>query len=320
MSDESKRVAVGTSNGVMVFRWKGEGDPWHLEMHGLTGHPVASLCQGVEGLYAGTVDSMVHYTQDGERWRPLFEGFQSPAIHSLVVDRNQPHKIFAGTSPANVYHSQDGGMKWGRLTGFNQAPTSDQWSHPEPPYTPLVSSLFLHPADSNVIFASVASGGLVASLDGGHNWVDRRNGLPRQIRQVVCPTANPGRLYVATNLGFYRSDDLGQSWTLHNSGLPWVDSQCLAVDPGNADHILLGSNRPQGGGTIFRSRNGGLNWEVAAATLPASANSNISVLASSDGIFYAGTDGGHIYFSADTTNWNPVRPPLAEIHCVLPFG
>ena len=321
MSDSKPIVCVGTSNGVVVLRHAQEGEPWELISHGLYGHKVASLGQHADGsIFVGLVDGMVQCSKDWETWQPRFEGLTSTSVYSLAHSPADPNTVFAGTAPAGVFVSSDSGLHWSKLANFNKVKSSDNWTYPEAPYMPRVNSLFFHPSNADVLFASVEVGGVVASLDRGQTWVDRGAGLPRQVKKLVCPRGAAGRLYASTILGFYRSDDLGESWQNHVNGLPWLDAHALCVDPDNSDHVLLGVNKPNHqGGTVFSSKNGGLNWELASASLPAAAQAPIASMAAGDKLFYAGTAAGHLYYSANATQWALVRPPFQELHCILPL-
>jgi hypothetical protein len=69
---------------------------------------------------------------------------------------------------------------------------------------------------------SFGSGGRVfRSDDGGTSWADRTAGLPvLPINAVAVDDNNPGRVWVAADLGVHQSRDGGVTWSLFSNGLP----------------------------------------------------------------------------------------------------
>lgn len=321
MGNELTYVGVGTANGALVFRENREAQHWDMVVHGLYGHKVACVVGHPDGtIYAGAVNGTVYSTRDWEHWTPLFEGLKYTNVRALALDPDEPNTIYAGTCPAAVFKSTDRGRTWKHLESHRQVEGSDGWSHPEPPYSPYIGRLFRLPNRPGTIFSSIAMGGVVASFDGGQTWESRQNGLPRQITDLSYHPGAPDRLYATTILGFYRSDDLGKSWTNLVSGLPWLTAVCLAVDPLDPDRVIISVTRPDTRiGTLFRSDNGGLHWDVIPANLPLLGQSAITSLTASGGYFFAGSAGGHLYGSRDGSAWAPLRPQLPAIYSVTPI-
>lgn len=320
MANERTHVGVGTANGALVFRENTEGSHWDLVAHGLYGRKVACMAARPDGtIYAGASDGTVYSTTDWENWTPLYDGLKYTSVYSLALDPDDLDTLYAGTAPAAVFKSTDRGRTWTHLESHRQVAGSDNWTFGQAPYTPRVSSLYCHPTRRGCLLSSIQDGGVVASFDGGATWEARQGGLPRQVTGLGLHTAAPDRLYATTIIGFFRSDDLGKTWTNQVSGLPWINTSCLVVDPASPDRLLAGVTKPDTGtGTIFRSENGGQSWSLASASLPLIGNSHIASLCAGPGRFYAGSTGGHLYSTRDGTTWVPLRPPLPAIYCVTP--
>lgn len=143
------------------------------------------------------------------------------------------------------------------------------------------------------------------------------------IQSIACDPRNADTLYVGCDVGgFYRSDDAGRTWTIHNEGLNDYFIQCLAVHPQNSNIILLGAE-----GGIFKSTDGGNSWQWKRDGFPKSSlwgfSAPIGALCFDPihpNVLYAGIgrprwakDGaGAIYRSDDTGGtWRLVTPPGA---------
>ena len=121
---------------------------------------------------------------------------------------------------------------------------------------------------------SGTGGGLFKSTDGGSTWKQLTNGLPKNLVQinVAVAASDPKRIYatVATNepgdyasakgLGFYRSDDAGESWVkITDDPRPAMrigggDLPIPRADPKNPDVVYSASIVTE------RSTDGGKTW------------------------------------------------------------
>ena len=112
-------------------------------------------------------------------------------------------------------------------------------------------------------------GGLFKSTDGGETWKQLTNGLPpttNEVNLVIAPS-NPRRLYAAVasngppaDVGIYRSDDAGESWTrITDDRRPALrigggDLPVPIVNPKDPDMVIMASI------VAMKSTNGGKTW------------------------------------------------------------
>lgn len=197
----------------------------------------------------------------------------SGRIRALVVHPTDSNTVYIGAAQGGVWKTTNGGESWTPLTD-NQASLS-------------MGALALDPQNPNVVYAGTgepSSGldnyygaGILKSTDGGASWtrigVDAFNGVAL-VRIIVHPT-NSNIVYAASSLsgqqgpaspprGVYRSSDGGLTW----KGLLTCD-RCfgatdMEMDPGNPN-ILYGGFQGHG---IFKSTDGGENWNQLTGNLP----------------------------------------------------
>ena len=112
------RMLVGTINGVVTLDRRLRGKPWVESARGLKGlHIGALLCEPGSGkLFAGChADGGLWVSDDGEgvEWRRLAVGLSHEHIYALAMRENSGVvSLFAGTSPAALYRSDDLGESW----------------------------------------------------------------------------------------------------------------------------------------------------------------------------------------------------------------
>ncbi len=309
-------LGVGTDNGALVLRPGSPHSPWELIVHGLYNHCITCITQHPDGsIYAGAAQGTVYKTQDWENWEPLFEGLDYTSIYSLLIDTRQPNRIYAGTSPAALFRSDNKGRVWVKNPTFHKVPGADKWSYDKPPYLPRLGRILQHPIQRETLVAAIQSGGILWSDDEGVTWEERYATLPRQVYDICLHPKAPDRVYAATMIGYFRSDDRGHTWSNLIAGLPYLFCRCLAVDSENPDLVVMGVDRNQNsGGSIFRSEDGGRTWSACSTGLDDLDQGTVTCMASGQGYLFAGTSTGQLFASSDGGKfWPRIRPPLPPI-------
>ncbi len=159
-----------------------------------------------------------------------------------------PNIMFCGTESGGVYKSTDGAATWTYATK-NLSVES-------------VSAIVLNPTNpDNVLFSS--SGVIWRSDDGGITWNPTGNAafqaLNIQVWQFAWHPQNNNTLFAGTNLGLYRSNDAGLSWTQIYSG------ECMSVcfKPNDAQTMYaLRYNPTTRIADFYKSVDGGTTFSV----------------------------------------------------------
>ncbi|MCB0558840.1 MAG: glycosyl hydrolase [Lewinellaceae bacterium] len=220
----------------------------------------------------------------GMQWRNIgpFRGGRSVAVAGLP---DNPLVYYMGTTGGGVWKTEDAGLNW-----FN---ISDGYFN-----TGSVGAIAIAPSDPNVVYVGMGEhpvrgvmtshgDGVYRSLNGGKDW--QYLGLPnsRHIAAIQVHPNDPDVVYVAVqgalygpslDRGVYYSNDGGQNW----QQLLFVNETSgacdLSMDSNNPRILYAGmwdhqrtpwqirSGGPGSG--LYRSADGGLNWEKLINGLP----------------------------------------------------
>jgi photosystem II stability/assembly factor-like uncharacterized protein len=294
------RAACGVASQPNVFYVAPvNGGVWKSEDYGRTWNPIFDheSTQSVGAIAVAPSDPNIVYVASGEGLhRPdlsvgngiykstdagktwthlgLRDGQQIPA---LAVDPRDPNKVFAAvlghpygpSEERGLYLSTDGGQNWKKVISKDENTGA--------------SDIEIDPSNPDVVYASMwearegpwedanefngTNGGLFKSTDGGNNWQQLTNGLPKDLSQLYTAIApsDPKRLYATVaeasgKLSVYRSDDAGDTWTQittdpRPSGrIGGGDLAIPRVDPKNPDLVYVAST------VTMRSEDGGKTW------------------------------------------------------------
>ena len=155
-----------------------------------------------------------------------------------------------------------------------------------------VRAVLLHPTISNIMWVGAAGGGVWKTTNGGQSWYPLQNFLPSlAVSAMVMDPNNPDILYAATGEGLarganpsggiFKSFNGGGTWSqLGNSYDPVNAYQIndLAIHPTNGQILFAAvakKGRNSGEGRVWRSLNGGQDWETVLVTSSTAMNLGI---------------------------------------------
>jgi len=199
-------------------------------------------------VFAAASNADANPTQQTLNW--LVTGPMGGDVRSLVIDPQDPERLYFGTIDGQMYTSADGGQRWARLAGFN--------------YPGLyIDNLIVDPRSSQTIYAAAhrhkEPGGFFKTIDGGATWREAAELKNEAIHSLTQASSNPDVLVVGTNRGVFRSMNAGDTWAqLQTAATPGlVNVESLAVDPRNADVIYAGTWY-----LPYKTIDGGNSWNI----------------------------------------------------------
>jgi photosystem II stability/assembly factor-like uncharacterized protein len=233
---------------------------------------------------------------------------------------SQPNVFYIGQVNGGVWKSDDYGRTWNPI--FDDQPTQS------------IGAIAVAASDPNVVYVASGEGlqrpdlsvgdGIYKSSDAGKTWTHLGLRDGQQIPALAIDPRDPNRLFAAVlghpyganeERGIFRSTDGGQSWQKvlykdENTGASDVE-----IDPSNPDVVYAclwrarqgpwedGNSYGGAGGGIFKSTDGGANWNKLAGGLPDGVvQAYVSIAPSDARIVYsslATTHGSAIFRSAD---------------------
>ncbi len=219
---------------------------------------------------------------EGE-WVDQGPGNIGARINSMAINPNDENEIYLGYARGGLYKTVDGGQNWTDV--FRE-------------FSYLgISSVVFDPSDSNTVYIGTGDknishypgigNGVYKTTDGGQTWTHLGLSDASIISRVAIHQQDPNIIYASSmgipfeknnDKGVYKSLDGGSNWEqvlFVNDSTGIID---MKVAPGNSDIIYAtGWNRIRNNNIskvsgpdakIWRSMDGGSNWEILENGLP----------------------------------------------------
>ena len=236
-----------------LFKSTDGGTTWH-ELAGLRGH--------------GT----------GPQWMP---GAGGMGLHTIILDPNNPDRIFIAISAAGAFRTDDGGKTW---LPINRGLRSEYIPDPNAEVGHCVHRIAMNPSRPDTLYMQ-KHWDVLRTDDTGGQWTEISGDLP---------------------------SDFGFPIEVHAH-----EPETVYVVPITSDSLHY---PPEGKLRVYRSRVGGNAWEPLTRGLPQE-HCYVNILRdamSSDSLdpcgVYFGTTGGQVYCSADSgDNWNAIVHDLPAV-------
>ena len=324
-ADPDRLYASQTSSwfGQVIQRSDDGGRSWHQPGSGPDAGQADGMPEGESNLFA--------YDTSEETGRPLtthqwYDGTQHPwefaRVWHLEPDADDPDVCYAGVEDAALFKTEDGGATWRELAALRGHESGPDWS-------PGAGGMCLHtivvdPRNKQRIFCAVSAAGAFRSDDGGASWRPINQGLVSDyipsptaevghcVHRIAIHPRNPDTLYMQKHWDVMRSDDGGDSWREISGNLPSDFGFPIAIHAHDPDTVyvvpILSDSLhypPDGKLRVYRSRNGGEEWEALTRGLPQE-HCYVNVLRDAMAVdsatpcgIYFGTTGGQVYASSD---------------------
>lgn len=201
--------------------------------------------------------------------------------------------LYAGTKPAQLLKSVDGGKSFETVRGLTDHPSAPDWNGGAAGL--VLHTIVPHPENPEKLWVGISAAGVFATENGGATW-DRRNRLsnaeacghhdhpaaPRDgelghcVHNMVRADAGGDLLYQQNHHGVWRSADGGRSWEDIGSGLPSTFGFPIHVNPQDPEMIWtiplngdsVGRFPLDAAAAVWKSSDGGRSWEAKRNGLP----------------------------------------------------
>lgn len=323
LAERGTVMAYAASIGHGVWFGTDRGERWsraHTERGGIYNES-RCWCVALDpahpgAILAGTDQGLYRWYPDAVRWEHLPSPMEELQILQLAVSPHDPGTIVAGTRPAEIFLSRDGGNAWRRCRLGNARECTFI-------NTPRVTSIQFDPRESATIWVTIEIDAIYCSRDLGETWERFGAGLSTDDVHTlaIVDEAGPRRILAATEEGLFRSDDGGRTYAF--VPIPATPLRYFRVLTARADRngvlFLSAGDRPSGEvGVLLRSRDWGEHWEPVA--LPARVNSTIWSLATHPAdpmLLFFCTIMGQIWRSDDGgESWRKIERELGELRMI----
>ena len=258
-------LVLATSRGVRVY--ERSKDYWQQIVHGLENIRVTSIIAREGVILAGTTEGIYRSDDFGKTWREANNGLTTRYVRWMAFHPDVSDLEFAGTEPANIFVSHNGGESWRECAEVAQLRDAHKWYLPYSNGAGCIRGLAFH---GERVYAAAEVGGALRSNDRGETWAlcEGSTGDPGlasppvpyiypDVHSIAVHPSSPDLVFAPTGGGLYRSTDGGKTWEL------LYDCYCRAVwlDPRDADHLILGpADHVDANGRIEESHDGGKSW------------------------------------------------------------
>lgn len=242
-------------------------------------------------------------TDGGTSWTKSLDWQYSDlrGVQDIVINPINPNTIYAATSEG-TFRSLNKGQTWNSVQSVLMA-----------------TDIAINPNDTAMIFIAAgnsfsATPGIYKSVNAGNSFVQLNNGLPSSWSGKVLLSisqSQPNIMYASianqlAQIGFYRSNDFGESWTLVNTEdvatyQGWY-SHDVAVRPDNPEEIIctgIDAWKSTDGGLTLIKKSFWFNWDFSATPIGGPEGPPDYVHADIHHVYYHPTDNDIVYYVTD---------------------
>ncbi len=360
-------LLVGTRKGAWFFHSDASRKTWRVDGPHMLGQVVNHL---VRDTRSGTLlmaaktghlgPTIFRSIDKGRTWK---EAGTPPAFHKVetggrAVDHSfwlsqghdsEPGVWWAGTSPPGMFVSNDDGVSWENVDGFNEHAMYDKWV-PKDAGTPdgaLLNQIVIDPRDARHMYIATSTGGVFESLDRARNWralnknVEANfnpNPYPeygQDAHYIALAPTNPDRIWQQNHCGIYRLDRPAEKWERIGNAMPQEvgdigftiiahprESDTAWVFPMDGTSVWPRTS-PDGKPAVYRTRDAGARWERQDKGFPKKQGwftvkrQAFCGDAGKPAGLYLGTTGGEVWASTNEGGrWTQIAAHLPEIYSV----
>ncbi|OGY36994.1 MAG: hypothetical protein A3I08_02335 [Candidatus Andersenbacteria bacterium RIFCSPLOWO2_02_FULL_46_11] len=193
-----------------------------------------------------------------------------PAIFvaNLVPDPFNNERVYATTSTGEILTGEESGKVWHSTVRLQSAKSNPYTGRSDAPVRKVIPS----PHKANDLLLVGTDGDLIRA---NNEETTRLKSPPGQVIDAVYISQFPNALFISTTGGMFISRDYGENWVelkVPISKSQPIKNAVIRVSPSNPDRLLVTVNS-----IIYRSEDGGQNWNALSLELPNHLITDISI-------------------------------------------
>ncbi len=316
-------LILATEQGLVIC--ERDGDNWHESVRALKDQHVTSVIAREGVILAGTTNGIYRSDDEGQTWQEASQGLTTRHVRWMAYHPDISDFEFAGTEPANIFISHDGGESWRACPEVAALRDQFKWSLPYSPEAGCVRGFAFH---GWRVYAAVEVGGVLVSNNKGETWrlAGGSDGKPDlegppepfiypDIHSLEVHPSSSDLVYAPTGGGFYHSNDGGNTWRL------LYDCYCRAVwvNPQDSEHLILSpADGVDRNGRIEESHDGGESWSLASKGLevPWGRGMVERFFQADEELLAVLSNGQLLSGSLSTLEWQRILPEIGDVNAI----
>jgi photosystem II stability/assembly factor-like uncharacterized protein len=305
-------VGSSPSDGGVYVSSNG-GTSWTAFNYGLLNTSLTSLAiDAADNVYAGTAAGIFKSTDGGVSWNIFNDGVANLGITALAADPTTASTVYAGANQTQAAFltklNTAAGGTGAILTSTLVAGSGDQQSHGVAidssgnAYLTGYTTSDDFPVTANATQSHNGDQKSFLSTDGGADWTDTDNGLPRgtieaEVADPLNATSSTHIVYAGTEAGgVFKSTDGGNTWTAADNGLTNLTVNALAIAQTSATTDIIYAGTDSG---VFVSTDQGATWTTSNA-LAGRTITALAVNTVTPSTVFAGTANSGVFLSTNS--------------------
>ena len=307
-------TAPGRKVNSGLYRMAVGDDRWEVLINGLPDaasiRAIAIHPQRPETVFVGTQHGPYRSDDHGDHWEKANVPDHGLPVWSILFHPRDSSVVFAGYESSEIYRSDDGGETWQQLPVSVRFP--EVTLGPGANLAKRVLQMAVGPSNPDELYGAIEVGGIIRSLDGGDHWENLSHGQyvnddPVDMHGVLASSFRPGNVFGIGRAGMFRSTDQGDHWirvpidVLNEKGQTYCRQ--IREVPGDSKTIWVaaGANFKSDLGALFRSRDGGMNWDrMDMGVEPSSTLFGLAINEHDPSVMYCASGGGEVFGSQDS--------------------
>jgi hypothetical protein len=302
---ERPRLLLATSHGLAICE-AGAND-WRVLRRELRESYITCVVAAEGVILAATKDGIYRSDDVGDSWQAVNGGLANRHIRWMAYGAEEAQRVFAGSEPAAIYLSENGGLSWQVRPEVSELRERHSWYLPYSPEAGCVRGFAFNKSRGN---------------DFGETWRlnllgdNQANAIHPDVHSIAVHPSSEDLVAAPTGGGFYLSRDGGLNWENRYPG-----SYCRALwwHPTDPDWMVLGSAEwVDRNGRIDQTRDGGLTWSDAAGGLDVPWRRHMveRFLQIDDQLMAVLSNGELLASPLGSFSWRTLLPEVRDIHAV----